>query len=432
MTGRYLAVGWGFGVRAHLFESEDVMTNVTPSPVNNLAGRPSPDWLGPATQTLPSDRFAGTLVGRVWNPDSGGPSPVVIREAGVFDVSSNFATVRDLCEQPNPSAAAMGAAGIFVGSFADVLANTDPEVRDESRPWLLAPVDLQTLKAAGVTFAASLVERVIEERAHGDFEEAAQVRAQIIAEIGRDLRDLKPGSEEAEKLKGLLIRRGLWSQYLEVGIGPDAEIFTKAPTLAAVGTAVPVGVLGTSTWNNPEPEVVLIVQSTGMIVGATLGNDVNLRDVEGRSALLLPKAKDNNASCAIGPFVRLFDGTFDLDCVRSLRVQLEIDGVDGFHLDGVSEMARISRDPIDLVAQLVGSHHQYPDGAALMLGTMFAPVVDRETPGMGFTHKEGDVVRISAGELGSLVNEVKKSEGCEPWLFGISALMRNLGTRNLL
>ena len=391
-----------------------------------------PVWPGSAAAALPTDSYSGTLVGRVWNPESGGPSPVVIRAEGVFDISSSFATMRDLCEQPNSAAAAAATTGTPIGDFANVLANTDPEVRDEGRPWLLAPVDLQTLKAAGVTFAVSMIERVIEERVHGDFEAAALVREQILAEIGTDLRDLRPGSDEAVKLKQFLVGRRLWSQYLEVGIGPDAEIFTKAPTLAAVGTAVPVGVLGTSTWNNPEPEVVLIVQSTGTIVGATLGNDVNLRDIEGRSALLLPKAKDNNASCAIGPFLRLFDDTFDLDSVRSMSVRLEIDGVDGFHLDGVSEMVSISRDPLDLVAQLLGPHHQYPDGAVLMLGTMFAPVVDRDVVGMGFTHKEGDIVRISANELGSLVNQVKHSENCDPWLFGISALVKNLANRNLL
>lgn len=389
-------------------------------------------WVGTSDRTLPSDRYAGTLVGRVWNPLSGGPSPVVLRADGVFDISSSFATVRDLCEQPDPAETAARARGSYIGEVAEVLANTDPDTRDEGRPWFLAPVDLQSIKAAGVTFAVSMIERVIEERVHGDFEAAAAMRDQILAEIGTDLRELRPGSVEAARLKEFLVGRGLWSQYLEVGIGPDAEIFTKAPTLAAVGTGVPVGVLGTSTWNNPEPEVALVVQSSGRIVGATLGNDVNLRDVEGRSALLLPKAKDNNASCAIGPFLRLFDDTFDLDSVRTLSVRLEIDGSDGFHLDGGSDMTMISRDPVDLVSQLLGSHHQYPDGAVLMLGTMFAPVADRDTPGMGFTHKDGDVVRISAPALGSLVNRVRQSETCEPWQFGLGALMRNLAGRNLL
>jgi fumarylacetoacetate (FAA) hydrolase family protein len=383
-------------------------------------------------ETLPRDGYSGTLIGRIWDPQSGGPSPVLIRAEGVFDISRTFATVRDLCERPDPASAARQANQHLVGDLESILANTHAASRDERRPWLLSPVDLHTLKAAGVTFAASMIERVIEERAGGDFEAAADLRGQILADIGTNLRDVKPGSDEALKLKEILRERNLWSQYLEVGIGPDAEIFTKAPTLAAVGTGVPVGVLGSSVWNNPEPEVTLVVQSTGAIVGAALGNDVNLRDIEGRSALLLPKAKDNNASCAIGPFIRLFDETFDLDAVRSLSIRLEIDGTDGFHLGAVSEMSMISRDPVDLVAQLMGRNHQYPDGAALMLGTMFAPVADRGLPGMGFTHREGDIVRISAAELGCLTNEVRHSEDCEPWSFGIADLMKNLAARNLL
>lgn len=389
----------------------------------------TPSWPPTAERTLGS---ASVLVGRIWNPQAGGPSPVVVRSNGVFDITSDFPTVSELCERPDPAAAVARSQGRLVGEIADVLANTDPATRDDGKPWLLTPVDLQTLKAAGVTFAISMIERVIEERVHGDVAAAALMREQILAEIGADLRDIRPGSERADRLKQFLVGRGLWSQYLEVGIGPDAEIFTKAPTLSAVGTAVPVGVLGASTWNNPEPEVALVVQSTGAIVGATLGNDVNLRDFEGRSALLLPKAKDNNASCAIGPFLRLFDDTFDLDTVRSMRVRLEIDGVDGFRLEDVSEMAKISRDPADLVAQLIGPHHQYPDGAVLMLGTMFAPVEDRDVAGMGFTHREGDIVRISTDELGGLVNLVRHSENCEPWTFGIGDLMRNLARRNLL
>lgn len=384
-----------------------------------------------AVRTLPADGTVGTLVGRVWDPAGAGPSPVLVREDGVYELTPTFATVRDLCERPDPAAAAREAAGRRLGSFADILANTGAPDRDESRPWLLAPVDLQTLKAAGVTFAVSMIERVIEERVRGDFEAATRMRAQIVDEIGADVAEVRPGSPEALRLKQFLTERGLWSQYLEVGIGPDAEIFTKAPTLAAVGASAPVGIPATSTWNNPEPEVALAVSSRGLIVGAMLGNDVNLRDVEGRSALLLPQAKDNNASCALGPLLRLFDATFDLDTVRSMSVRLEIDGADGFHLDGVSHMSQISRDPLALVEQLHATH-QYPDGAVLMLGTMFAPVVDREQEGMGFTHKEGDRVRISADELGTLSNTVGYCHTCEPWSFGIRALMTNLAERDLL
>lgn len=389
-------------------------------------------WIGSAAQTFPDDGFAGTLIGRVWDPASDGPSPVAVREDGVFDLSRDFATVRDLCEMDDPAVAAQSTPGRRLGSFNEILANTDTSSRESSRPWLLSPIDLQTVKAAGVTFVVSMLERVIEEQARGDVAAAGDLRERILAEVGDNLADLRPGSDEAQRLKEILIAEGLWSQYLEVGIGPDAEIFTKAPTLSSVGTAVSVGVLGSSTWNNPEPEVALIVQSNGRIVGATLGNDVNLRDVEGRSALLLPKAKDNNGSCALGPLIRLFDSRFTLDTVRQLTVRLEIDGPDGFHLDGVSEMSTISRDPSELVDQLIGPHHQYPDGAALMLGTMFAPVADRGAVGQGFTHKYGDIVRISASSLGSLVNEVNQSERCEPWEFGLRALMTNLARRGLL
>jgi fumarylacetoacetate (FAA) hydrolase family protein len=277
-----------------------------------------------------------------------------------------------------------------VGSIADILANTPRTGRDAARPWLLAPIDLQAIKAAGVTFAVSMLERVVEEQARGHPEKALEFRASVVEIIGDDLSRLQPGSEEAAALKRVLIEKGAWSQYLEVGIGPDAEVFTKAPVLSAVGTGLEIGVHPHSTWNNPEPEIALVVSSAGRIVGATLGNDVNLRDFEGRSALLLSKAKDNTASAALGPFLRLFDGTFTLDDVRRAEVRLTVTGDDGFKMEGVSSMGRISRDPADLVAQTIGPNHQYPDGFVLYLGTMFAPTQDRQAPGQGFTHEVGD------------------------------------------
>ena len=383
------------------------------------------------TSTLPADSTAGTLVGRVWRPGIG-PSVVAIRHDGVFDISRTFATVRDLCESADPAAGVAAAQGEGVGDLAAILANTVEPTRDTAKPWLLAPIDLQAVKAAGVTFAISLLERVIEEQARGAPERAAAARAEVESALGGKVEGLKPGSPQAMELKKLLQQKGLWSQYLEVGIGPDAEIFTKSQVMAAVGTGMSIGVLASSTWNNPEPEVVVVASSKGRIVGATLGNDVNLRDVEGRSALLLSKAKDNNASTAIGPLIRLFDKTFTLDDVRRTRVTLTVRGTDGFVLEGSSDVGKISRDPEDLVSQMIGRHHQYPDGAVLYLGTMFAPVKDRDAPGMGFTHHPGDVVTIAADKLGALTNVVTTSDKAAEWTFGVGDLMRNLAKRGLL
>jgi fumarylacetoacetate (FAA) hydrolase family protein len=385
-----------------------------------------------ATDVLPQDGTKGTLVGRVWLPDAGGPAVIAVRSDGVFDLSASFATVSALCEQDDPAAAVHLAKGTRIGDLESILANTPPDSRDRSKPWLLAPVDLQVLKAAGVTFAISMLERVIEERARGNPASAEAIRKEVVRLVGDDLSKLKPGSAQAMKLKQVLIDQNAWSQYLEVGIGPDAEVFTKAPVLSAVGTGMDAGLHPKSTWNNPEPEVVMVVSSRGRIVGAALGNDVNLRDFEGRSALLLSKAKDNNASCAIGPLLRLFDSTFSLDDVRRMDVGLTVKGADGFVLDGHSSIGKISRDPTDLVAQTIGNVHQYPDGFALFLGTMFAPVKDRDAPGQGFTHKRDDIVIIAAPQLGKLVNRMRSSDECEPWTFGIGELMRNLARRNIL
>jgi fumarylacetoacetate (FAA) hydrolase family protein len=381
---------------------------------------------------LPDDSAQAALVGRVWRPDVGGPSVVAVRDGEVIDISAAFATVRDLCEFDDPAERLRSASGERIGRLDDVLANTPTYGRDQGKPWLLAPIDLQAIKAAGVTFVLSMIERVIEERARGDLRAAAEIRTVVNRLVGDDLAQLKPGSAEAAHLKQVLIEQGAWSQYLEVGIGPDAEIFTKAQPMAAVGTGMDAGVHPNSSWNNPEPEVVLAASSTGRIVGAALGNDVNLRDVEGRSALLLGKAKDNNASCAIGPFLRLFDAGFTLDDIRQTTVSLSVEGEDGFRLEGASSIAKISRDPADLVAQMVNAHHRFPDGAVLFLCTMFAPVEDRDAPGKGFTHKAGDVVTIAAPKLGRLVNRMMPTDRCEAWSFGVGALMRNLAGRGLL
>jgi fumarylacetoacetate (FAA) hydrolase family protein len=386
----------------------------------------------PEDLTLPDDGFAGALAGRVWRTDVEGPSVVSVRPDGVFDVSADFPTMRDLCEQPSPAEALQRARGPRLGTMSEILACTPREKRTGGKSYLLAPIDLQAIKAAGVTFARSLLERVIEERAHGDPERARTTREAIAAALGAELSGFKPGSPAAMRLKEALIEAGAWSQYLEVGIGPDAEVFTKGQPMSAVGCGDDAGFHSASRWNNPEPEVALVVASSGRIVGATLANDVNLRDFEGRSALLLGKAKDQNASCAIGPFLRFFDATFTLDDSRRATISLTVEGEDGFLLESRSSMAEISRDPVDLVAQTLGPSHAYPDGFVLLLGTMFAPVADRGEPGMGFTHKADDIVTIGTEKLGRLVNRMRPCEECERWTFGTGALMRNLAHRGLI
>lgn len=375
---------------------------------------------------------SGLFVGRVCNPEVGGPSIVTLREGVLVDITSREApTLSALLEKQDAAGFVRAAKGKAIGSLDEIAANSKG-MPDETRPYLLAPADLQAIKACGVTFAQSMIERVIEEKAAGSPERAASIRERVSTLIGGSLTNLKAGSPEAAKVKQALIDEGMWSQYLEVGIGPDAEVFTKSPVLSSVGWGADVGLHPISTWNNPEPEIVLAVNSRGEIKGATLGNDVNLRDVEGRSALLLGKAKDNNASCSIGPFIRLFDAGYSLDDVRKAELDLKVSGKDGFVLHGKSSMSQISRDPTDLVKQTVGAHHQYPDGLMLFLGTLFAPTQDRDAPKQGFTHKIGDIVEISSPGLGALVNTVRLSTECPPWTFGISALMANLAKRGLL
>ncbi len=390
---------------------------------------------------LPFDHRRAVLIGRVLVPGVG-PTLVQVRDDSLVDLSELAATCSELLERDYPAGDVRKFVGPRLADTASVLANTahcnalpdhpQAAAHDRNKPWFLAPVDLQAIKAAGVTFADSLLERVIEEQTGGDPARAESVRATVHAALGGQLGSVRPGSPEALQLRAKLTELGLWSQYLEVGLGPEAEVFTKAQPLSAVGVGAQVGVHPASQWNNPEPEVVLAVNSRGLVKGATLGNDVNLRDVEGRSALLLGRAKDNNASCAIGPFIRLFDPDFSIHDVRAMDLTLQVNGEDGFELQGKSTMRRISRDPLDLVFQTYGDHHQYPDGFMLFMGTLFAPTQDRGGAGKGFTHAVGDTVQIGTPQLGTLVNSVNSTDRIAPWTYGARALMRDLGRRGLI
>ncbi|WP_240230070.1 fumarylacetoacetate hydrolase family protein [Devosia lacusdianchii] len=375
----------------------------------------------------------GILLGRAKVPGLPHPRVVTVRDSDLIDITAKgFATVRDIAESGKAAEYVRGATGVSLGNADAVLANSVAGHHAPVHPSLLSPIDLQAVKASGVTFVVSLLERVIEEQARGDKSRADALRGEILELIGTDLSELVPGSETAAKVKAALIAKGVWSQYLEVGIGPDAEIFTKGQPMSSVGFGAEVGLHPVSSWNNPEPEVALLVTSKGEIIGATLGNDVNLRDVEGRSALLLGKAKDNNASGSLGPFIRLFDGDFTLETVKQSEIALRVEGQDGFVLEGHSSMSQISRTPESLVAATIGSHHQYPDGLVLYLGTMFAPVKDRDGAGKGFTHKLGDIVAISTPALGTLSNSVNLSTKCPPWTYGTSHLLRDLAKADLL
>lgn len=375
------------------------------------------------TDVLPKDR-EGLYVGRIWDPVRELPVPVLFSDGYLWDASLLAPSSSEVLELEDAARLLRGLKGDApLWAINDVTLESEGDL---SSPRLLAPVDLQVIKACGVTFVGSMVERVIEERAGGNPQTAAEIRESMQTEVGVDLASVIPGSEEAATVKRALRARGWWSQYLEVGLGPDPEVFTKAPVLSSVGSGTDIGVPTFSSWNNPEPELVIVADSNGRMVGVTLGNDVNLRDVEGRSALLLGMAKDNNRSTALGPFIRLFDDNFTVEQARVLEITLRVDGPEGYSLKGLNSVSALSRSFEDLISATYGDHHQYPDGFALFTGTLFTPTEDRDVRGEGFTHKMGDVVVISNERLGTLVNRVGRSEELPPWTYGIRTLTRDV------
>lgn len=376
---------------------------------------------------LPEDSSSGLFIGRLWDPETQGPRPVLLHEGALLDLFEYVPTVSELLNRDDLANLLdkVRSGGARRWALRDVLASSTGSAGgsgpDSLR--LLSPLDLQAVKACGVTFVDSMIERVIEERCAGDLKLAESMRTRVLQSIGGSLTGIRPGSAEAARVKEVLVREGAWSQYLEVGIGPDPEVFTKAPVLSTMGCGQSIGIPHFSTWNNPEPELVLLVDHQGTIRGCTLGNDVNLRDVEGRSALLLGMAKDNNGSAAIGPFIRLFDESYTLDDAREETIRLTVQGADGYTLSGTNSVQRLSRPFEELVSAAFGRHHQYPDGFALFTGTLFAPNEDRDIPGMGFTHRLGDTVEISSSRLGRLTNTVARTEDLEPWVYGIGSLL---------
>jgi len=501
-----------------------------------------PDSMMSVENTLPKDWKEGTFVGRVWRADVNGPSVVKLDNEGyLVDITTSFPTVSALCEQENPAEAVKAVTGERIGKLSDILATTARHTKKDDKPYLLSPIDLHAVKAAGVTFAESLVERVVEKMAGGDRDKALGIRIGVLSDIatilkkdgalqtlavlrqrydalqgqadnGEALRTLgvevaqlrsesinfketPPGSKPALQIRDLLIMKfaafkideavhkyanddpaaaelvraqltrrfkqvtdavnsgkeegfsdatlkeirdflsglgtGAGKSYIEVGLGPKAEIFTKAQPMSSVGHGADAGYLEESKWNNPEPEVVLVTNSRKEIVGAALGNDVNHRDIEGMSELLLGECKDQNASCAVGPFIRLIDKTsFKQEDIDTMKVEVHVKGTDGFELYSDSSMEKISRKPEELVNQMF-KQHQYPDGAVLFCGTMFSPVKDRDEPTKGFTHKVGDHVTIRSDKLGSLTNRMDYTQNVEPWIYGVGKLMQNLAERGV-
>jgi len=382
-----------------------------------------------AAQVLPSDGYAGTLVGRALFPGVfPGPCVVAIREDGVHNISGTVPTMAQLLNAPNPLATLQRALRncVYLGPLESLLENSTPSTHDPLKPYLLTPIDLQAVKAVGLTFVNGLLQRFADDNG------GAATVAKMEKAAGVALGKILPGSEEAARLRTALMEDGLWNDTLEVGFGPDVELFTKAQPLSAVGTGAEIAVLPTSKQTFAEPEVVLMLNADGKICGATLGCDMTARDVEARSLLLLGRAKDQNATCAVGPFIRLFDQTFSLPNVQGMNLTYAFEGADDAVFTDTGSMDQIGRGLITLARQVVNEHHGYPDGVALFTGCMFKAPSSRGASDTPFTHQVGDVVIIKASPLGTLINRVNTTDKVRPWSFGMSDLMANLANRQLL
>jgi len=217
---------------------------------------------------------------------------------------------------------------------------------------LLPPVDRQEIWAAGVTYQRSKKARMEE----SDFSATA---------------------------------------YDRVYDAPRPEIFFKSLPEKVAGPGDPVGIRKDASWNVPEPELALVINSVGRIVGFTIGNDMSSRDIEGENLLYLPQAKVYDRSCAIGPVILV--GTTESE-IRECVISMTIHRDEACVFQGETSLNHIKR-PFEELAGYLCRSQSFPTGAILLTGTGVVP-------GDHFTLHAGDLIRIDVTGIGRLENHV--------------------------